>query len=372
MGAHGQMLDRVIGPVEGEPHRGAAQFLVRDVDGGELGNEVGGERDVVEADDRHVVRDAQSGFAQRLVHAGGDHVGHREHSRELGARGEEFTGGLIAGLAGVRAGDDQVGIDGQTPALQGPTVARHAPGGDGVALDADQSDAFMAQREQIAGHAEGAALVVVLHDGLGDVRAEGGPSAQHQARAFGVQGTGEFHHPLGVFGRLHRTTDQDHGFGTLLAHEIDDGELAGRVVVRRAHQAEAALSGGLLLDTLGDVREGRPGDVVDDEGDGVAGPLAQRPRIGVDDVVQIPQGPLNPDPGDGGHRVRTPEDPGNRRGGNPCSGRDILDCRPPTVRRRPPRHRRARSSSAASTAVNGLREGGNRVLHNHPADERVN
>ncbi|GGR41591.1 hypothetical protein GCM10010251_67850 [Streptomyces aurantiogriseus] len=76
-------------------------------DRGERGAEVGGEGEVVEAHERDVAGDVETGLAQGGRRAGRHHVGAREHRREGQAGVQCLPGALVARDAGERAGDIQ-------------------------------------------------------------------------------------------------------------------------------------------------------------------------------------------------------------------------------------------------------------------------
>ena len=129
---------------------------------------VGGEVDVVVADDRHVARHRFAGEPRRLEHAERLDVGRGDDRRRRVCHREQFIGELTSRGAHVGAVFDVAAVEGDAGVGErvGITVlampARHEA--EGVALRlTDERDAFVAERQQVLG-GDPSAVAVVDHD----------------------------------------------------------------------------------------------------------------------------------------------------------------------------------------------------------------
>lgn len=205
---------------------------------------------------------------------------------------------------------DQFGVGFDAPGLQRPAVAGQpvAAGGQ-PRWAAEVENPPVALGEQVVGDGEGAALVVVLHlRGRGPL-ADARPPAQHQFAAVGVQRARpalQFGHVTAV---LHAAADQDHRVRAALVEQFDEGQLALRVALRAADQAQPVATGRLPLHAARDVGVERVDHLVDHDADGAGRDPGERAGVRVDDVAEFAHGRLDPFPGGRGHRVVAVHDP---------------------------------------------------------------
>lgn len=142
--------------------------------------------------------------------------------------------------------------------------------------------------QQMAGHRVRAALVVVVDRRRRYVALQWRPAHQHEMGAGRVQGAGEPGHAQLVLVVVVGATEQHHGGDALLAHHVDQRELALGVVSRRTDQREPAAQCGGPLDTPRDMGERGAGDVVDEDRHRGCAAAGQGAGVGVGDVVQVP------------------------------------------------------------------------------------
>lgn len=197
---------------------------------------------------------------------------------------------------------------------------------------AEEDDPAVAGREQMAGDRACPGLVVELDDERRDVGIRRGPPAQDEPRA----GRGERLRvvrdalPVGVV--LDDPADQDHQSRPLLAHQLDELQLAPRVTARGADQTEPAAGGGLRLHALGDLGVEGTGDLAQDDGDHLAAAADQGAGVRVGDVVEVAGGAQHPGPGGRGHRVVAAEDARDRGHGHSGPLGHLADRDPPLRR----------------------------------------
>ncbi len=310
-----------------QPHGGAAQLLVLDVDGGEV--DVGRRGQVVEPGQRDVLRNAEPPLPQRLARARGDQVVAGEDRGEVpGSAVQPPAHHAVALVPLHRALDLQPGVVRQP--VRGK--CRPVPGdpalGRAVSLaPAEEQNAGVAGRDEVAGDRLGSAGVVVLDDDGRYVRPQRGPAAQHQVAAGQRQRAGVLRHALAVGVVGADVPDEDDGFRVLFAHQPDDGQLPFGIAAAGADEAQPALARGLVLNALGDVRVVRRGHGVDHDGH-APGLHAREPAgVGVGHVVELAYGAHHLVARDGRAGIRAGENPGDGGDRDPRVSGDVADRR---------------------------------------------
>ncbi len=303
--------------------------MQREADGGQGGHRVHRERQVVEAGDGHVLRDAQAAVAQRRADPEGHGVVRGQNGRQLRVAAQQFQRAVVARGAVVRAvrrqpfrGLGQTGV-GHGGAVAFEAVAGGRPGG----RSGEVAEAAVAEGQQVVGQAPGAAPVVerqgqrVRAVGVGGQRR---PSAQDDLGARGVEPAQPGGERFSVRRVLHRSAGEHDGRGALALEEreirqlalrgaagvADDGQLARRVTELGLHRA-------------GHDPEERVGDVVDEHADEVGRGGGQGARRAVDHVLQLLDGAQHAVPRGARHRIVAVENTGHRRRGHPRAGRDV-------------------------------------------------
>ena len=158
---------------EGSPGR-PPEVVGRQADGGQRRIEVGGQRDVVEADDRDVAGHAQARLAQAGDRADGDHVAGDEDGvgRSVRARISAIARWPLAASnapSATRSGSSGEPGRRERRPVAGEPLGRRGVGQRGVG---DAGDPPMAERQQVLDREPGAGLVVDV-----DARARPGPGS---------------------------------------------------------------------------------------------------------------------------------------------------------------------------------------------------
>ena len=148
----------------------------------------------------------------------------------------------------------------------------------------DLGDAPVAQAEQVPAEQVRAAAVVGKHR----VRVGHLAAAHDHARALAAQPARLLRQLLQVVRIADRAAGQDHRVGALPAQHLDVPELAAGVAQRVAQDDQPLPGRRHLLDAGDDLREVGVGDVVDDDTDQPGRRDAQRLRVGVPDVAELP------------------------------------------------------------------------------------
>ncbi len=122
------------------------ELVAGHADGGEGWDGVFGEVDVVEADEREVVRYAEVGFEEGVLNADGGHVVRAHDGGGPVGESEDLVHGIAAAVEGVIAFDEPVGIGLETDGLQAAKECSLAAlRGAAVKRAADEGDVAMAE-----------------------------------------------------------------------------------------------------------------------------------------------------------------------------------------------------------------------------------
>jgi hypothetical protein len=267
--------------------RAAAGAAEVEVDGGERGDVVGGERAVVEADDAEVARDGPARAVRGVEHPEGEVVVAAE-DRGHRAVGDEGGCGLGRGAHGPSGVDDLGCFDPGVGEGVGPAVLAA-----GLRRDGEVVHGLVPHGEQVSGGASGDGAVVERDAPVGRVRlrsqvlAAGG---DRRARLLAPQ------HLHGVRGGL--VVGDDDGGGAVVREPAEDVGVRVRLVGVQDRDEDREPGGpGSVLDAaegLGGPVQGGVGGEDGDRPQGAAGEGARRP---VGPVAQLVDRGLDPDAG---------------------------------------------------------------------------
>ena len=279
---------------------------------------VRGQPDIVEADDRHILRHPAAAVRERRGGADGSEVIRGKDGGERGGRVEERLDTLVPGLLREVAGDDKAPIVGDASpaerfAVAGQAFVAHSQ----PDRSRDVSDEPVAKLEEMLGGDSGPLAVIDVDE------------RRRRVVDVAVQRNDGNSVPGKASDRLAATdeTDQQGAVNLLRDQHLEVLLLAGSVARDAAKQDGVASLIGEQLDPLHEVGEEGVGDVGHEQGERVGGFGHQASRDRVGPVSQDLDRLFDAVPGLGSHRARAIEEPRHcgsgdaRAPGNVVNGR---------------------------------------------------